>query len=248
MIIEPPEELWKPLTYPGIRKNMYLVSNRGNIKNNSTGKILKGYKHCTGYIYINLMTDETPPKSYVFRKHRLVAWEHVNGYSEEKCYVNHIDGDKTNNQSYNLEWCTFTENIRHAFNIGLQKSRKGENNANAKLETEIVHIICKTIAHFNGDLHKTYDALVKTGISIKYSNLSSIKYKRIWSEISDMYFQRTNFSKNAYLSEEDVKLIQNKLILNKMKCMDVYRELKGHIPDLSIAKVYRVAKKMKEAA
>lgn len=194
------------------------------------------------------MTDATPPKSNVFKMHRLVAWEHVNGYSEEKCYVNHIDGDKTNNRSYNLEWCTFTENIRHAFNIGLQKSRKGENNANVKLEIEIVHLICKTIAHFNGDLHKTYDALVKAGINIKYSNISSIKYKKIWSEISDMYFISDNFPKNKYLSDSDIKMICDELKNNNFSCCEAFNKLKYTIPHLSRQKVYRVYIKLKKVA
>lgn len=248
MIIEPSEESWKPLTYPGVREKMYEVSNRGNVKNILTGKILSGYKHKTGYIYINLMTNDSKPRSYVFKMHRLVAWDHVKGHTEEKDYVNHIDGDKTNNRSYNLEWCTFAENIRHAFAIGLQKSRKGEMNANAKLELETVHIVCKTIAHFTGDLNKTYKTLIKAGIKITYNQIASIKYKRIWESISDMYFQQTDFSKNVYLSEKDIDLIQTKLLLNDMKCMDVYRELKEYVPNLSISKVYRVAKKMKGAA
>ena len=42
MIIELPEEQWKTLTYPGIRKDMYKVSNRGRIKNISKGNIILG--------------------------------------------------------------------------------------------------------------------------------------------------------------------------------------------------------------
>ena len=40
----------------------------------------------------------------------------------EKLTVNHIDGDPSNNSVDNLEWCTMRENIKHAFDTGLQKS------------------------------------------------------------------------------------------------------------------------------
>jgi predicted XRE-type DNA-binding protein len=39
---------------------------------------------------------------------------------------NHIDGNKSNNNIDNLEWCTCSENANHAFKIGLRKSLKGK--------------------------------------------------------------------------------------------------------------------------
>ena len=42
-----------------------------------------------------------------------------------KDFVNHIDGDKTNNNSNNLEWVTRSENTRHSFENGLQNNVSG---------------------------------------------------------------------------------------------------------------------------
>lgn len=56
--------------------------------------------------------------------HRIIAdlfCEHYPGCD----FVNHIDGDKTNNAAWNLEWVTRSENALHAFRTGLQDNIAG---------------------------------------------------------------------------------------------------------------------------
>jgi len=56
--------------------------------------------------------------------HRLVAEAFIpNPYNKPQ--VNHIDGNKNNPHADNLEWVTGGENMRHAYNVGLQKTIYG---------------------------------------------------------------------------------------------------------------------------
>lgn len=90
------------------------VSDLGNIRNKKTGRIMKQFVNSRGYKV--LMIDGAAE-----RVHRLVAKAFIptEDYSLD---VNHIDGNKTNNTIKNLEWCTRSDNIRHAFKNGLSQS------------------------------------------------------------------------------------------------------------------------------
>jgi hypothetical protein len=50
--------------------------------------------------------------------HRLVAEMFIPN-TDGKPFINHIDGNKLNNHVSNLEWCTHSENMRHAIRTGL---------------------------------------------------------------------------------------------------------------------------------
>jgi len=51
--------------------------------------------------------------------HRLVAEVFVSGRTADRRIINHRDGNKTNNNWWNLEWCTYSENALHAYDLGL---------------------------------------------------------------------------------------------------------------------------------
>ena len=56
--------------------------------------------------------------------HRLVAMAYLSNPKNHPI-INHIDGNPSNNNMSNLEWCTFQENSIHAYSTGLNKSKKG---------------------------------------------------------------------------------------------------------------------------
>lgn len=73
--------------------------------------------------------------------HRMVADLFCNG---EGAQVNHKDGTKLNNHYSNLEWCTASDNRKHAFNTGLQVMPKGTASPNAKFTSQVrrrVHLL-----------------------------------------------------------------------------------------------------------
>lgn len=61
-------------------------------------------------------------KQYTFSVHTVIA--HVAGYDLEGMTVNHIDGDKGNNELSNLEVITQSENIKHAVASGLVEGKR----------------------------------------------------------------------------------------------------------------------------
>jgi len=99
------------------RGSRYECSENGRVVNANTGRELKQKTKSLGYKEVCLYIKGEKKSFYV---HRIVAECFVEN-KDKKPEVNHIDGDKSNNKSSNLEWCTSSENQLHAFKSGLQK-------------------------------------------------------------------------------------------------------------------------------
>jgi len=120
------KEIWKDIAgYEGL----YQVSNLGRIKSlNNTDKILNSNIKQSGYIGCALSKNGIVKH---YRVHRLVAEAFIPN-TKNKPQVNHINGDKTDNNVNNLEWCTARENINHSFRAGLSKGRRDAQNVLSK--------------------------------------------------------------------------------------------------------------------
>ena len=129
------DEKWLPIEgYEGL----YEISTHGNIRSlepeieRNDGKInhvparTRVLTDVNGYLYCSLSREGRDRR---FAVHRLVAKAFLPN-PDNKPEVNHKDGNKHNNHVWNLEWCTRSENQRHAISFGLWKcgDLSGKNN------------------------------------------------------------------------------------------------------------------------
>lgn len=147
--------MWRVLK----RNNNYCVNERGEVLSLRKNKILSPKRNWDGYLRIQLW--EHNHCKYI-SIHRLVAEEFIPNPTN-KPFVNHIDGDKTNNSVDNLEWCTQQENIRHAWDTGLSRPH-----FNSKLSKAVWQ--CDS----SGNKIKMFPSTmeVERQLGIKHSNIS----------------------------------------------------------------------------
>lgn len=96
----------------------FMVSSDGRVKVTDTGELANILDNGHGYKQVQIMRNA---KRYTRYVHRLVAecfLDNAEGYTE----VNHIDGNKANNDVNNLEWCNHSQNLIHAFRTGLRQN------------------------------------------------------------------------------------------------------------------------------
>ncbi len=95
----------------------FLISNTGKLYSKSSNKVLKTCINKQGYESVCVSIGGRNKKKLI-KIHIAVASMFCDGY-KENLTVNHKDGDKLNNNSYNLEWVTIRENLQHAAHSGL---------------------------------------------------------------------------------------------------------------------------------
>lgn len=108
------DNAWRPV--PGF-ETLYEIHPTGIVRSlhpRTKGKEIS--KHiCRGYVTVKLTRNK---KGSTQNLHRLLALAFVPN-PHNKPIVNHIDGDKLNYSLENLEWVTYSENMKHAFDMQL---------------------------------------------------------------------------------------------------------------------------------
>lgn len=149
-------EEWREIIINNEKMSDYFVSSLGRFKNKKN-VIMNDYKpHHSGYIYVRVNTQK-------YALHRLVAQTFIPNL-QKKPFVNHIDGNKTNNTVNNLEWCTCKENNLHNFKVGLNKG------------------FTRRVAQYDLDMNeiKQFDRIIDASkeLQICYGSIKAVLYKK----------------------------------------------------------------------
>lgn len=163
------QEIWKDIEgYEGL----YQVSNLGRVRrltewcgngNQKKYRDKVSIKTLTidnvGYNTVTLYKNNVGKK---IRVHRLVASAFLRNEAN-KATVNHIDGNKTNNNVENLEWATYSENEKHAHKTGLKRALRSKE-----------HPLSKSVIQYDikGNYIKTWDSIMDVERELKISNSS----------------------------------------------------------------------------
>ncbi len=192
----------------------YAVSKCGKVFRVDTKKEIKQGlrgRDRSKYYYINTSINNVQRKVKV---HILVAlaWLNNPNPSLYVC-VNHIDGDKLNNNVSNLEWVTHGQNSRHAVDTGLIK--KGSGLYNAELHESQVHEICKLLV----EGMRPKDLATKYNVSVDI--IRKIRGGDTYFHVRKLYDISVKYREN--FSEATVKWVCQRIV-------------EGH-SDLNIAKI-----------
>ncbi len=162
-------ERWKPIpstggiyeasTHGRIRSVTRVVATKnrwGDCNKISYGRTLQQtINKSTGYPSVSLSIDR---KRFYPNVHRLIAEAFLGACPHGK-EVNHIDGNKTNNSIENLEYITRSENLGHAYRLGLASPPRGEKCGTSKLNEMQVRIIrrCYALSISQGSLSRLFN-------------------------------------------------------------------------------------------
>lgn len=159
----------------------YFVTENGEVFSKFTKRMLKNsLSKGTGYFVVNVIIQGKRKPEYV---HRLVAKAYLVN-PDNLPEVNHKDGNKLNNHKDNLEWVTSEDNLKHSIENKLPK--RGQLHYKTNLEEEDVHRICELLTR--GWTAKRIAE--SSGINVTRSVVLSIRSKRDWTEIAELYTWR----------------------------------------------------------
>jgi len=109
--------------------------------------------------------------------HRVLAIHFIPN-PENKKEVNHIDGNKHNNELSNLEWCTPSENINHGVYLGIMNTANGLTKKNVRFSEKDIIDIKKRL--LKGD----FGSHIANDYGVNKVLIYNIKSGRTWKHIT----------------------------------------------------------------
>ena len=154
----------------------FSVTEKGEVFSKRSNKFLKQVELKSGYLSLATKINGV---NKTFRVHREIAKAFLNN-PENKPHVNHKDGNKLNNEVDNLEWCTQSENMKHAVDTGLLINGKGEDCHVSKLTDKDVTYIRQNYAPRN---KRFGSRALANRFNVAHSTISDIINYKTWTHI-----------------------------------------------------------------
>lgn len=220
-ILEYPCVIWHRISdyIPDVKPN-YWISTSSAIYNESANKFLTAYQNKYGYYEIQLRSNKNT--SITFRFHRLLMMCFRPHPNQDNLDVNHRNGNKYDNYLWNLEWCTRSENLKHASSIGLRRS--GERTHTCRYSEDLVRKVCICLSN------RMTPKDICNHLGLNYDNendrhfISRIANGESWTGISCLYnIPETNRTSQIFVNEE-IRYIC-KCIINNISGPDILKNL-----------------------
>lgn len=162
-------ETFYPIHY--LNNDFYYVSRIGNIFSKYKNDLLKQQINHKGYNTVYLKDGTKSKTIFVHRIVSEVFLPNPNKYPQ----VNHIDGNKLNNNVDNLEWCSNEYNMKHSWDIGLREPVHGEEVGTSILkESQVCEIYMSNKS--SKELSNEYNVSAGT--------INSIKSRKSWQKVT----------------------------------------------------------------
>lgn len=187
------------------------VSNFGNVIG-QRGELMMGNK----LRYHRITLTNYNNKKYTVSVHRLVAELFIGNI--KGFVINHLDGNKLNNNFTNLEITTTKGNIQHAFNTGLAIGNIGEKNGNSILtEKKILEIYKLINKNYNNDeISQIYN--------INFRTVSQIRNGTKWKHLFKIHLNEIIPSKNSKFEINLSFKIINDILNTNLKNIEISKK------------------------
>ena len=180
------QENWKDVVgYEGY----YKVSNKGRVMTVAREFIKSNGRKCIikerilsqgiviGYRCVDLKVNGNRK---TMRVHRLVAMAFIGEPYKEM--VNHIDGNKSNNNLSNLEWATRSENELHAYATGLKKSSEKHKKTTSESNKKRRTLSDDTIRYIRSSSKSQYELANELGVS--RASVGLIRQRKRYADVA----------------------------------------------------------------
>lgn len=212
----------------------YMISNWGHVYDKYTNHYLPKKLIPNNNEYIRLYLKRKDNSNIMVPVHRLVctSFNGIFGIQpiDQIMVINHIDGVKWHNEPYNLEWLTWSENIRHADYNGLINRGFGEHNGYSVLTDDQYREICRLTqeGYFPNQINK----IMNIGYDI--TNIAQKIRRGVSETIISKDYDFSNIPKNNYskFSDNDVEKICS-MIQNGIDDKSILKEFNINVDELN---------------